>query len=257
MVIVRSIPMAWRFHTADPLTWAAEDPRSLRYGGLGLLLLAGVWAAASVGLWQVTSRLFARYSQQPTLPALALTLWMLLGPCRRGADALVNTLARGDSRKRAIPAALLALGLWCLFSVLDPEWHRSETLGWISFARPLSKIDRVLILLPFWNAWTIVILPKFSPIRDDHATAAFARSCGPLTAAVGMGALLAVTIGYFAYLPWTQLSISAAALCATFIGGAILARRAGGMTRDALLATGFLTQLALLTTFLANRQSLW
>ena len=101
----------------------------------------------------------------------------------------------------------------------------------------------------------MLALPQF--FRPDAsktpAVAALARGCGPMTIAILMGLLLGGSIGYFSYLPWTQLTISGAGILAAIGGGAILLRQRGRMDRDILLAVNLLTQLVVLIAFLANR----
>jgi len=73
-----------------------------------------------------------------------------------------------------------------------------------------------------------------------------------------MGALLAASLGAFAYLPWTQLTISATAVAAALGGGPALVRRHGRVDRSVLLATNLLTQLAFLLAVVANTNTrLW
>jgi F0F1-type ATP synthase membrane subunit c/vacuolar-type H+-ATPase subunit K len=61
-----------------------------------------------------------------------------------------------------------------------------------------------------------------------------------------------MTIVYFNFLPWTQLTISAAALVAAIGSGIGLCRFAGGVTRKNLLATSAVTQIVFLMAYLAN-----
>ena len=49
------------------------------------------------------------------------------------------------------------------------------------------------------------------------------------------------------------MKIPAAAFVAAVAGGLVLCRRAGGVTRQALLANNLVTQIAFLLAYLANR----
>jgi hypothetical protein len=97
-------------------------------------------------------------------------------------------------------------------------------------------------------------VPHFCRDRiQNPAILGLARGCGPLTTAVLMGGLLAVTIGYFAFMPWTQLTIPAATIAAGIGGGCWLGRRQGVVDRGVLLSANLLAQTALLLAYLANR----
>jgi hypothetical protein len=99
----------------------------------------------------------------------------------------------------------------------------------------------------------MLILPHFHrPSGDNAILQALRRGCGPLTAALLMGGLLAASIAYFAYLPWTQLTIPAAAVLTGIAGGLLVAWRNGSMDRNVMLAANLLTQIAVLLAVVAN-----
>ena len=81
---------------------------------------------------------------------------------------------------------------------------------------------------------------------------AFARGCGPMLSVTILSALLCGSIVYFSFLPWHQLTISAAAILGGIAAGALAARRAGGLTRGALLAANLGAQVAFVLVYLAN-----
>ncbi|MBN1942115.1 MAG: hypothetical protein JW849_02360 [Phycisphaerae bacterium] len=222
---------------------------------IGLLLIGFLWGLASIGLWQGGRWLFGPSTGLCFLPSLLVAAGVLLGMYRRGAAALVRVLCGDQAVGCALTACFLAL-LWAGGLVeLRPGYYLQEQAlpNWLAWVRPESKIDRVLLLMPLWGAWSMLILPQFHrPGASDAALQAVARGGGPLTAALVMGALLACTIGYFAYLPWTQLTIPAAAILAAVGGGQLLVKRNGAMDRNVLLATNLLTQLALLLAAAAN-----
>jgi len=189
--------------------------------------LAGAPAEGFVGLWA-------------GLMVIAL-LWGLAGPNPAGCGLI---------------SAIVVVVLVTSLMVLRPDWYQQEAAlpGWLAWLRPESKIDRVLLLMPLWGTWSMLILPHFRKPgpQASPAVAALSRSCGPMTAAVLMGILLAVSAGYFAYLPWTQLTISAAGIAAALAGGLYLAHKRGQTDRNVLLATNLLTQLTILLAVLAN-----
>ena len=68
-----------------------------------------------------------------------------------------------------------------------------------------------------------------------------------------MAGPLAGSIIYFNFLPWTQLSISAAVIFASIAGGAVLGRLNGGLNRKTLLGANLLSQIVFILAYLANR----
>ncbi len=112
---------------------------------------------------------------------------------------------------------------------------------------------RVLLLTPLWGAWSMLALGQFHrpTERCDAAARHFARSIGPLAAAAWLVAPLAGSLVYLSFLfPWHFVP-PAGALAAALGGGAALVRLGGGLSRRALLASNFLTQLAFLGAYLA------
>lgn len=243
------------FYLADDERLGAIPPRRLGRLWIGLLVVSFLWGLATIGLWHGGQWLFGQPMGMFLLPNLLVVTGILLVLYSRAAAALIRFLAGSDVTRIALAAGLLTLlTVGCLL-VLRPDWHLQEQslpkgLTWM---RPDSKLDRVLLLLPIWGAWSMLILPQFRrPPAKDGVLTAVARGCGPLTAAILMGILLAATIGYFAYLPWTQLTIPAVVIAVALGGGLTLAKRNGAMDRSVLLATNLLTQLAMLLAVAAN-----
>ena len=81
--------------------------------------------------------------------------------------------------------------------------------------------------------------------------AEFAAGCGPMLSAAAMGVLLCGSILYFSFLPWHQLAISGAAILGGIAAGLLAGRRAGGLTRGALLAANLGAQGAFVAAYLA------
>jgi hypothetical protein len=225
-----------------------------RWTWLALMLLGLGWGVAAVGLWHAAFELFGKPAGLYLLMGVTVAAGMLLGPYRRSAGALARLLGGPDP---AVAASAITAVLVAALAVAGPDWHRQEVAlpDWLAWIRPGSKIDRVLLLMPLWGHWAMLILPQFlrpDPVREP-VPAGLARQCGPVLAAGLMGLLLALSIASFAYLPWVQLSISGAAILAAIFGGLLLARRRGTLDRDVLLACNLLTQMVLLLAFLANR----
>lgn len=253
---------AWLILTADDDRLVAKPAERFTGAWRGLILLSLVWGLTSIGLWNLAGWLFGWPGGMYVMQALTVAAIMLLIPYRRATEALVNAIAGPEATARSIVSAVVVIGLVTCLTVLRPDWYRQEQIlpNWLVWIRPESKIDRVLLLMPLWGSWAMLILPHFRRLdrQISPAVAAMARGCGPMKTAVFMGMLLATTIGYFAYLPWIQLTISAAGVAGAIGGGLFLAYRNGRMDRNVLLATNVLTQLSVLATFLANRDlQLW
>jgi hypothetical protein len=236
---------------------AAMDAGRFDLAWLGLLAVSALWGLASVGLWHGSDSLSSQSTGLHVAPAVALAITWMLGLYPRAAASLAGFLGRGNRQLGGVAATVIVAVFLAVLLVLAPDWHRQEPSlpGWIAWVRPASKVDRVLLLLPMWGAWAMMILPQFR--RPDAAAepqlAALARGGGPLTGAVVMGLLLAASIGAFAFLPWTQLAIPGAGVVAAIFGGLVMSHIRGRMDRSVLLAANMLTQLAMLLAYLAVR----
>lgn len=257
MILPAACRDAWRVLTAgeDDDTLVSRDLSGWTW--LALMLLGLAWGLATVGLWHAAFELFGKPAGLYLLMGVTVAGGMLLGPYRRSAGALARLLGGPDPTDRAVTASAVTAVLIAALAVAGPDWHRQEVAlpDWLAWIRPESKIDRVLLLMPLWGHWAMLILPQFlrpDPVREP-VLAGLARQCGPVLAAGLMGLLLALSIACFAYLPWVQLSIPASAILAAILGGLLLARRRGTLDRDVLLACNLLTQMVLLLAFLANR----
>lgn len=246
---------AYRFLTADEKGFSEIPSERLKRTWQGLFLLGFLWGLASIGLWHGGRWLFGQPTGMYLLPNLIVILGMLLWLYRRAAGSLIRFLAGKDAVAETFLAVLLSLLFWGSLMVLRPSWHMREPIlpVWMAWLRPESKLDRLLLLMPLWGTWSMLILLQFRrPSKEEPALRAIARNCGPLTTAILMGVLLVASIGYFAYLPWTQLTIPAAGILVGIGGGLLMVRRNGGLDRSVLLATNLLTQLALLLAVVAN-----
>ena len=145
--------------------------------------------------------------------------------------------------------ALLLLGL----RGHNQDWamHLHSAIRW---TRP-QAMYRVLILGPIWGAWAMLITCQLCKPDDktSQALVALRRGCGPFSTAAALVLPLGGSVWYFNYLPWTQLSISAAPIIAAVAGGCWLCHRVGGLRRSVLLAVNIQAQLAFILAFLAIR----
>lgn len=236
---------------------AQEPPSRFRHAWLGLTGLSLVWGLCLVGVWAIAWDLFRDY-ELLLMPSLATLAFFILGPFRLALLAMLEVLTGRQGPLRAVVAPLLVVGLAMCFLSLRQDAYRSEyampaMLAWL---RPVDKMYRVLVLMPLWGAWTMLILPHFC--RPGPGTepplAAMARGCGPMAAAAALVLPLAGSIFYFHYLGWgAQVKISAWAVMAALVGGVICCRASKGLCRQALLASNLLTQVIFLLAFLANR----
>lgn len=243
------------FHFAEAERLAEIPSARLGRTWIGLLATGFLWGLACLGLWHGSNWMFGQSTGLFLLPNLLVTAAALAGMHRRGAVLLIRAAAGEKGEIVALTTVLLAMGFWGCLLEFSPAWYLTEPSlpYWLAWIRPDSKLDRLLLLMPLWGAWSMLILPQFHrPSAEDPALCAIVRGAGPLTAAAVMGGLLAASIGSFAYLPWTQLTIPAAAVLAALLGGTWLVRRRGGLDRDVLLATNLLTQCAVLLTAAAN-----
>jgi len=244
---------AYMLLTADDDALAGESPKRFAFAWAGLMGLSLVWGIVIVCLWDWSGKLFSWYSGIPLMPAAVVVAPTALWMFRRSLTALSELLSRSASGASLTEAVLLALFVLSLLGLRrwneDYKMYLPEFLSWL---HPGASY-RVLILMPVWGAWSMLVTAQFCRPgeRTGAAVAAFARGYGALTTALCMGVLLAVTINQLNFLPWWQLSVSGVTVAVAIAGGVVLCRRTGGLTRRALLAGNFLTQLAFLVAYLA------
>ena len=246
---------AYMLLTADDDALAEESPRRFAFAWAGLMALSLAWGIGTVCLWDWSGKLFNWYWGIPLMPTAvvvtAIALWMF----RRSLLALAGLLSGSSAAATLTSTVALVILVLSLLGLQrwdeDYKTYLPELLRWL---HPGASY-RVLILMPVWGAWAMLVTVQFCRPgeRTEPAVAAFARGCGPLTTALCMGALLATTILQFNFLPWWQLFIPVAAILAAIGGGLGLSWRTGGLTRQALLAANFLTQLTFLIAYLAVR----
>ena len=246
--------------TAGAERLAAQPPHRFARAWVGLMLLSLGCALALVAAASWSWLLFQDFGRL-IMPSLAATAVFVLWPFRRGMVALAETIAGDDSTARALTASVLVLALMmCLLRISPVNHHEYSLRGWLIWLRPENEFFRLLLLMPLWGGWEMLIAVQLGKIGDvtEPAVAAFARGCGPVPMVLSLAAVLAITIQYFNFLPWAQVSISAAAIVAAAVGGAALCRRSGGLTRRALLAGNVLTQFVFLLAYLVVRNlRLW
>jgi len=244
--------------TARDRRLAAEAPERFRHAWMGLLGTSLVWGGVMVTLWGLAWEVFGGV-EPLVLPAMVATGAICLGLYRRALVAAARVLGGTEPASQAVAAATLVLAVGFSLLGLGPYFHRWGDLRlpqWLGWLLPHAKHSRVLLLMPLWGAWAMLIAGKFCrpTERTDARVAAFVRGCGALAAAVCMAVLMFVTTVYFQHLGMgSQVLILAVTAVAVVALGVGLCRRAGGPTRQSLLAANVLAQLAFVLAYLAGR----
>ena len=237
---------------------AAEPPERFANALWGVMAVSLLWGAAMVAVWGAAWKIFPDYDLL-IMPAMAATAALCLGPLRRAIAALAETVGGRDATARAVAAAAIVVVVALCFIRLKPDWQRLEYSvlpWWIGWLQPAAKLFRVLLVMPLWGAWSMLIAVKFCKptARTEPQVAAFARGCGAAAAAGCMAALLGISIAYFHHLGMgSQVSIPAATGLAAIAAGVGLCRLAGGPDRKSLLAANVTTQIVFLLAYLAGR----
>lgn len=228
---------------------------------LGLGGLA--WGVALAGSWELAWRIFPRWwpagSSLPLMPALAVLGLMLLTPLRRPMTSLIELASRPGPPDHGLLAAatvaLLALGL---LNVVP--WHR-EALWlpiWLAWIRPLEEA-RVLLLMPMWGSWAMMVPAHFCPPREEACALvrAHLRRQSVAGTAGWMAIALAGTLWELNFL-WGWVALPAvAALLAGSVAGVLICRRTGGASLCSLRAANALTQLVFLAGYLVAKSNTW
>lgn len=239
--------------TADTARLDSEPAHRFVRAWGGLILLAVVSGVALVGVWGLAWRMTTGVGIAPVIAALTLVLW----PFRRGIGAMAELLAPDDPAARAVVAsALVAFWPFCFLAIKTYFYHGELVLpAAIAWIRPDAECYRVLLIMPCWGAWSMLVACQFPrhAERIEPPVAALAGGCGPMATAVSLAIPLTVTLFYFGFLGWWGVTIPLATALAGTIGPVVLCRIAGGLRRRPLLATNVLTQGVFLLAYLANR----
>jgi len=238
--------------TASDTRLADAAPEAFRRSWFGLMVLSGLWGAAMAYLYGAVWSLFGEVTGMPLMPAGAVAVATAGWLYRRAVGDLARTLAGGRPGGPAAAAIVVLLAMAMLgLQSHKPDWpvHLPWLLHWIP-----RTMFRTLILAPLWGAWAMLITSQFCrpAERAEPAVAALAAGCGPMTAAACLLVPLVPTLYAYRLWGWWYLSIPAAAIAAATVGGWLVCRRAGGLTRSGLLAGNMLTQIAFVLAYLAT-----
>jgi len=241
---------------------AAEPPQRFRRAWLELAAGGLGWGVTLTFVWGAAWRIFGGHHwDNPYLPApAAVTLaFFCLGPFAPAVAGLARQIGGASAERRATATAVIVVGLAMCLLRLHPDWHRGEPFDlpwWIGWVRPQAKLYRVLLLMPAWGSWSMLVTPMFCQPseRTEPQVSALARGCDAIAVAAVMGVLLAISIFHFHYLGLGgQVSIPLTAVVVGVVGGAVFCRLSGGLCRRALLSANLTTQIALILAYLAAR----
>lgn len=245
--------------TATDERLSAEPPDRFARAWLGLMCMGLLWGIVLANVWGLVWAIF-RDTEPLMLPAVATSACFCLGPFRRALAVLTEMLAPKDGAARAVAGAMLVLVVTVCLAKLRPDfqrWEAAELPWWLGWLRPDAKLYRVLLLMPLWGAWAMLIALKFRrpSAPTEPQVSAVARGCGAPAAAGCMALLLLATIAYFSHLgPWGQAVILLGTILTAIAAGVGFSIAAGAVCRRALLAANVTTQVAFVLAYLAGRE---
>ena len=248
---------SWLTHRPGYMLLAAEDddlarqaPDRFAWAWADLMAVSLLWGMLLAWLWGTTWTFFGDYSGMYLVQVATVASILILWLGRRPLLAFCSFLA-GDVGGRVAAVSAVSVALPLLLLNVRPhdygEWRPPQGWEWVY---PLA-VQRVLVLMPLWGAWSMIIQTQFcrGGPSAEPAVLAFARGCGALTAAALMALPLGLTLVYLHYLGWWRPAVP---LGTAILGGLLLCRLGGGLSRRTLLATNFLTQLAFLVMYLVR-----
>ncbi len=234
----------------------AQDPGRFRNAWWGVMLVGLLWGLGLCGAWGGGAMIFGDFEGLLIMPAMVTLTMTVLVPGRRGIIALSELAGRSRASQSLLRSLVLVVFALCLVVMRsNPHYAEYPLPAWIDWIRPHWKPFRVLLLMPLWGGWAMLIATRFNRLSPDahQAVVAFARGCGPVHAACCLVLPLAGSLFYFHYLKiHQQLSVAFLPVVVAVVGGCMICRRTG-LDRRQLLAVNLLTQSAFLLGFLANK----
>ena len=223
------------------------NPRPFAYAWIMLMPLAGVWGGVICLTWWVLDAIFGPGTYVAPLLTAVVALW----PLRRALlAASERDSRRSPARNMIVPLLVFVIGFVAIRNHMQFPYDAESLPQWLL---PYDRAYRVLLVMPLWGAWAMLILPKLcQPGKEPHpAVTTFGRGCPVSAAAMLMAVPLGLSLLFFNYLGWLQLIIVGAALVTAMGVGPLLAWRRGGLGREVMLATNVYVQVAVLLGFLA------
>jgi len=237
------------FMTAGDERLDAQEPARFTYVWLGLMGISVLSGLVLIGVWSVIWRTFSdwdRLSRPAAVTAIVLLAW----PLRRAMVSIGSALGMRDKGNQyglaSACAVLIGVGFMSLVERYPHEYAMPEWIAWI---RPELSIFRVLLLMPIWGAWSMLIAVQFRrpDAQTDQITRRFAQGCGPLTAVLCMLLPMVGSLMYFHYMVQPgQWIVTGATVVTAIFSGPIICRLGGGLTRRTLLASNMVTQIVFL-----------
>lgn len=228
---------------------------------LWLALAATGFGGVLAGAWALASNAFPWWhkSSMPLMPAAAVMAVMGLGPFREALAAPAALLERDDSaRSSVVSAVLIGVFMLCLLDLLPSSWEGAWLPAWLGWLRPQEEY-RVLILMPAWGAWAMMVPTHFVPTSTPAPplVTTFCRNQPVGGTAICLAGVLAGSLWQLSFLAygWAALPAGAAATVGSF-GAVAVCRFNGGVSRQALLASNVATQLAFLLGYLSAKTHL-
>ena len=245
------------FMLADEERLAAEEPERFARAWFGLAVGAVLWGIVLANIWGISYTVF-RDPDFPIMPTACTLGLFCLWPFRRAVTALGRQLGEQSVEGRTVAVAVVVVALAMTFMRLSPDPYRGEfprLPWWIAWVRPQDKPYRVLLLMPAWGTWAMLITLKFCRPgrRTEPQLAALARGCDAVMVAIFMAVLLGVSIFYFHYLGLGgQVLVPLATIVAAIAGGIGFCRPPGGLTRQGLLAANLAAQIVFVMAYLVG-----
>ncbi len=151
MLSFLGLKQAYLILTAEQQRLKSYKPESFRWGWVGLILLSLLWGLASIGLWDLSIRLFGRPGGMNVMSGMVLGATILLLPMRLGATFLCELLGGKSTTARMLFTSLLVMILMMCLLSLNPDWYADESSlpRWMGWLRPQSKSHRVSVFYRF------------------------------------------------------------------------------------------------------------
>jgi len=244
---------------AEDEALAVEPPQRFQRAWFGLAVSGVLWGIVLTAVWGAAWKTFGHYLGFLIMPAAITVAFYCLLPFAGAVSALARQIGGASADRRSAAASVIVVALALCFIHLSPDRHRWELFDlpwWIEWLRPQDKLYRVLLLMPAWGSWAMLISLKICKPgeKTEPQVAALARGCDAIAVTVIMAVLLAASIAYFHHLGvGGQIAVPAVAIVAAVASGSWFCRASGGLSRQSLLAANLATQIAFLAAYLAGR----
>lgn len=230
---------------------SAGSPARFRGAWAGMVFGSLVWGGLLASLWVLTERAITDPLGMGIMPAVFTVAAMVVWPFRRAFGAAAEVLGGQDpSIRSAMGGLLAAVFMFGLLAAKHNYIYSDMVLPtWLMWLRPDVDTARLLVLMPLWGAWAILITGQFCRAceRTEPAIVALSKGCGPVLAAMGVALPLAATWFYFGYMGnWAHWQMSGLALVGALASGLVACKVRGCLSRKVLLCANLMAQVSLL-----------